>query len=676
MFRGKNAKYTIGRAYDDINGENNQFINYANLFDYKDNGFRFDLNVLTNGGKTINTLEQGIGYLDYSFFKTVKTDSTTVDIPVKDIQSMGNYDPSTDAWSFTAEPGDYKVEISINPLFVPKKLVEDEIIKPIVFEFTLDNSINVYTHEQFKAIFANTKIGESLRTGERVTRGISLHSNIEASIDDNQYFDTTSPNNPLLPHATDAKKAGHTPITMSQNPLWENCENENFAHGSVYKRFSKKDLYETYVINGNCFEMDGSNLPFASIYAFENLSTVSGYEIASVHMALIHYIVSNGNGDDEVSHSELTVNNLKITGNTKKYNSEADGSTIEAMNRNSGGYLGIMGTNGVTLNVNNSIIQNTTVALNPSSEASLYVSTTVVKNCFSNAIYSWDNGDVIVRNCYFEDAGGAAIHVEDTESYERVDGTGSYSTTSIVDIDAYTEINNYVSGDEGFFKSRSFEILITGMKAQFQAGATENGMTMIEKITDPATGLETEKINLIMLAVPRGDNADDKLWDIDKYGNRNYDGGIFKGTHNNMTSIKFGDAQTIGLDTYNKTVAEQVTDRVIAEARELIKQGIIDQFGALPEEQLNAAIDTEIAKEEHQTLIKKNIKEQLAIYQRDYIDTKFLANVLGGNDILPLTNNTNNINDFGSGYMLTAYDIPTFGNSIIVTGVKGLPETE
>lgn len=648
MFRGKDAKYTIGRAYENLNDEDNDFQTYKDLFEYENNGFRFDLNVLTTGGKNIDILSVGVDYLSYKFYTSTGT--------LIDNDSMGEYNKEDDSWAFTAEPGDYKVEISINSLFVPKKSVDDEIIKPVIFEFTLDNSINVYSHEQFQAVFANTKIGDSLRgVDDHVTRGISLHSNIEARLRDDQYYDTTTPNNPFVGLAEDATKAGHTPISDNQDNVWEN---RNHPYGSVYSRFAT-ELNETYVINGNCFEINGSNLPFVSIYAEKNLSNVTGYEIASLHVALIHYIVTNGVNSNSTSNSNLHINDLKILGNTKKYNSEADGSTIEVMNRNSGGYLGVMASYGCDLVIKNSIIQNTTIGLNVNNDTSLDATTTVIKNSFSNAIYCYDNDDISIKNCYFEDSGGPAIHLEDLESYQNYSDKTITPTNAKVFIDTATEVNNYVSGDEGFFKSRSFEILITGMKAQFQEGATQQGMTMLEKVTDPSTGLETEKINLIMLMVTNGDNTNtSKRFVIDANGNHNDNNdGPYTGTGYNMMSLSFG-VNTQGLQTVENSLV-----------RPQVEAGVKAQLtgSGMSEDQVNAYLETDEGK----ALLAQKIAENMPAY-----NTKFVMdNLPGAVDLLQLTTNSNNINDFGSGYMIKGYPIPTFGNSIIVTGVKGLPKS-
>ena len=75
---------------------------------------------------------------------------------------------------------------------------------------------------------------------------------------------------------------------------------------------------------------------------------------------------------------------------------------------------------------------------------------------------------------------------------------------------------------------------------------------------------------------------------------------------------------------------------------------------------------------EGKALVAQHIAENMPAY-----NTKFVMdNLPGAVDLLPLTADSNNINNLGSGYMIKGYQIPTFGNSIIVTGVKGLPKTE
>lgn len=653
MFRGKNAQYTIGRAYEDIGSKLNK---HAKLYTgyYTDtttsfyNGFRFDLNVLTTGGKAINILETGYQYLSYTFYKDngnlkYKEDGTINSGDIIDHDSMGIYNEDMDAWSFTAEKGNYVVEIAINPLYVSNKLVVDGIIKPVVFKFTLDDSINVYTHEQFKAIFAD----------QNLKGGISLHNNIEARLDANQLYG--DPSNPFYDLADNAEKAIGTPISTKNDDIYNLREN---PYGSVYSRI-KTELNETYVINGNCFQIDGSTLPYVSIHAEEDLSVVTGYHIASVHVALIHYI-STDSIDTEASNSNLYINDLKLVGNTKKYNSEADGSTIEAMNRNSGGYLGVMVSYGCGLFVDNSIVLNTTVAINNNNKASLTLTNSVIKNSFSNSIYAYDNGDITITNSLLEDAGGAAIHVEDTETYLEYGTTNVTKCGAKIEISTDTVINNYVSGDEGFFKARSFEVLITGMKAQFQEGALENGMTMIETVTE--NGLPTEKVNLIMLLVPRGDNSDKQRFDINvENGNRtnNDNSGKYIGMGYNMMDLSFKQSKSIVENVVRTQVEKQVRQQAAA-------GGITD------EATIQTLIANQMASEEIQATINATYSGLVSATPAS-INTKELESA-GGVAVIPVIPDQTKKNNLGSGYMLKSYDVPTFGNSIIVMGVKGLPK--
>ena len=608
-FYSKNATYTIGRYFED---ETLTDLYNKGIFQYEDNGYKFDLNVLTTGGITIDTVNPLFGnYLKYEFYDL---DNNPVEI--------GDYNSTTGAWVFTAPNGNYKVKISINPLYVAPKQIADKIINPVTFNFSIDNSVNVYNHEQFKAVYGNLSIGENLYSDGKVVRGISIHSNIETELEANQYYDywKNNPINPAVQEGVDenynqaeALKT-HTPINIDNSVVWELYNKPNYANGNVYERVSNKELYETYNINGNCYTIDGTNLPFVNIYSRGNQSAVTGYYIPSNATAIIKYVVSE---NKDTSQSKLVLRDLHIVGNSTKpvldESSENFQTSIQLMNKNAGGYMAVNLGYGATLDSYNTFITKVGIAINVNRSCSLNLVDSKLVDCWFNGVYGYANSNVTITNSYLKDFGGAIIHLEDTDSAVKVDAAGNVlqelPKPANVTVDTNSVLENYVSGDEGFFKAYSLEVLIMQLKVGFESNVNKKNWTMIKKVKDPVTGLDYEKVNLMMLLVARGDNALEE--DIDKAN------GI-KGAGRNMMNIGFANATTEGL------------------------KGV------------NAAMGTNYT----------------------HLNSSMLINYLNGTDLLVQKTNPayEQAGYLEEGILLTYQpNLPGFGGSIIVTGVNGMP---
>ena len=550
-FYGKNATYTIGRYFED---EKLTELYEKGIFDYKNNGYKFDLNILTNGGMSIDPLNYG-NYLVYKFY-----DSTGVEI-----NNIGVYDDKTGAWSFTAPVGEYKVQISINDLYVAPIQLENETVKPLIFNFTIDNSVNVYNNRQLKIVFNDTSIADGLRLEDgTVERGISIHQNINAELANNQYYDYWK-NNPINPavakgidgnfNQEEALKT-HSPINIDNGDVIDIYDQPNYANGNVYERVSRTALSETYKINGNCYTLDGSSLPFVNIYSRGNQSSIPGYEIPNTAVAMIKYVVTATGGKE----STLVLNDLHIVGNSNKpvldESSENFQTSIQLMNKNAGGYQAINLGYGCSVELNNAFITKTIIGVNINIDCSAKITDSKIIDCWFNGIYGYGNSDLTVTNSYLKDFGGAVIHLEDLESsIQYTDNTyktiaQEIPTNAKITIDEKSVLENYVSGDEGYFKAYSLEVLILQLKAGFEANVNKKNWTMIKQVKDPVTGLEYEKVNLIMLLVARGDNADKEV--IDEANN-------IKGAGRNMMQLGFAGAMTEGLKGINQATGLGLT---------------------------------------------------------------------------------------------------------------------
>ena len=152
-----------------------------------------------------------------------------------------------------------------------------------------------------------------------------------------------------------------------------------------------------------------------------------------------------------------------------------------------------------------------------------YADYTYVNNSWQNSFLGWGVKGLTLTNSKFINSGGAAIHVQDvftaidgngnlinkTESYEHP-LYGQVTLNPKVNIDYSTcEIDNFISGEEPWFKQQGMEVAALNMKSGLDGFAsTYLDRTILKNEIDPVTGLETEKLNFISLNM-----VDAKLFD-------------------------------------------------------------------------------------------------------------------------------------------------------------------
>ena len=340
---------------------------------YDNNGFEFILDVKTSGGEKIN-YHNISDFIQYEFYQYNGTEWVLVPN-----EQMGVY-TSKFAWEFNSSlSGKYKAVISIKDIYVAPKLLSDGAIKPIEFEFELNNRANVYTHEVLRTVYGNTSVD--------FRNGINLHANITPTVTDAQRYtdEFYKADNPFAQYST-ARDGSLVNIgsesyideiyfqLMLSNP--NNYEAIKKYSGNIYLRLSPVDLNENYVVSGNLFTIDGKNLPYSSIESCGNLSPVNGYKIANQQSAIFYYYVTQyipGTWAETknmslLSNSTLVINDLCIYGNTTtpSLNSSSEAElefSLQIMNRNSGGLLGVFISTGSHLELNNSVINNTTIVI-------------------------------------------------------------------------------------------------------------------------------------------------------------------------------------------------------------------------------------------------------------------------------------------------------------------------
>ncbi|MGI6781999.1 MAG: InlB B-repeat-containing protein [Acholeplasmataceae bacterium] len=500
IFRGisKDTDYRSQITYQ-IGKKNPLMTEVGGLADYDENGFKFDLTVRTSGGNKIDPYVYD-DYFEYEYFKHNGTDYEPIATAL-----MADPVSSDGVWKFTAEEGKYKVSIKIKNTYVAPILRPN--IVPLELEFTLNKGANVFTHNVLRKVYATTSLKD----------GINLHANIVASLAPEQRYtpEAVAAGNPFLQYAVDeALRSGNEDdfpggsavnVSFKKIILAANI-NKAYLTGNVYIRASLTDLEEDYYINGNLFTIDATQLTRSSIRSIGNLSKlVDTYKIVNQQASIFAYVSTNL--ETKYSQSTLHIKDMLIKGNTT--NSKLDSSSqaelqnsIELMNRNSGGHVAVQAVYGSNVNITNTAIMNSTIALTMNSGYGKAVLKTVyTQSCWANSIYLHNGGEFELINTLLKDSGGAAIHAEDIYS---TPGTPSPHKVTIDDL---SEIDNFVSGEEGYFKAYAMEFTVMTMKSQMELAVNPQGLTVIKLVTDPTTGLQTEKVNFKFLFVPAGANA-------------------------------------------------------------------------------------------------------------------------------------------------------------------------
>ena len=317
---------------------------------------------------------------------------------------------------------------------------------------------------------------------------------------------------------------------------------------SIYQRTKDSSPTGGVVVNGNFFEIDGSKLPY--VKSDINASQNNSYHIQNTRVSIF-----------DCGHGETAFNNLAIYGNTKNVSSSnMSGSSLsveEYMTITSGGVKGISFSSTLEANekfckdiymrIDNVIIEDTYIGLGNGSATSSEISNTIINNSWSNAYYSYGGRVTKITNSDFLNSGGSSLHITDIEAackndvYEQWlgegdEGYGTKTENPQLIIDSKSHIDNFVSGEEPWFKQQGMEIYALNIKAGLEtlakqvslglneninAGLSAKGMPLvninrtINKVVN-VNGLETEKMNLMAIGMIGHRAADHGHPDVDR----------------------------------------------------------------------------------------------------------------------------------------------------------------
>lgn len=431
------------------------------------NNFHFDLRILDSKGVRVN---QENTALTYQFYRWNGSSYQLLTTDLQDYLSISS-DYQID-FKPLAEGERFKVKI--DPLY-EATLVQSPTLE---FVFEVNDGYNVFTDAELKTLFADFNVQK-----------INIHASIFATLAPEQINEDGTPVNGYAePH-----RVGATNGKIYANP---------------YIRMSNSVDNDNLVINGNYFTINGSNLPHMTVTSdpdggFTDTGFDVSFDVVSVQVAMFYYNVFL---NSSINNNQIAFNNLTLVGNTStpyiNYSQSAEEILLaeQLMSRNSGGYVGITIRNGnahiYNTNIGLMTIGLTTNAYGLTSNDDLvgvYVEYCTFYNEWANSIFGWESSLIDIKNSDLGLSGGAAIHVEDNRP-----GSGGAEDPRVV-LDDATVINNWVSGQEAWFKAYGMTGAALELKTNADKGIAPMNKTIIRLIENPVTGLETEMFNFVLL---------------------------------------------------------------------------------------------------------------------------------------------------------------------------------
>lgn len=257
-----------------------------------------------------------------------------------------------------------------------------------------------------------------------------------------------------------------------------------------------KGQYAPLTVNGNYFAIDGSKVLFNKSKGTNSAGDViATYKIQTTQHTMILNCCSQ----------PLYLNNLSLVGNVENKSAQidADGKTknvAEIMEQTSGGVNGVRTASytdnkGAPAYLKGVNISNCLIGFYTDQGGVMEYSQ--ISNSWANTMYCCAKTASITKisNSIIGSSGGCAMQPED-ERYEY--GNSGTIINDRFEIDfASCKIENFVSGDEPWFKGYSMEVIALGMKSTMESQVSKLGYTIIKEVVNPNTGLASECMNWV-----------------------------------------------------------------------------------------------------------------------------------------------------------------------------------
>lgn len=274
----------------------------------------------------------------------------------------------------------------------------------------------------------------------------------------------------------------------------------NFEDTFIYNRYKADSL--DIKINGNYFDLDASKVPFIRGTSFNAASgAIATYEIQNLQGAFFA----------NKAKCVMSINNVNMIGNTVNQNEMIDPEghsqgIAEVMRQTSGGLSGIKtdyephdaSTVDIQPVIKTSSVNITNTLIAAYIDRSAELSYTHIKNSWANGVYSVpvSHGYVNIDHSIIESSGGCATQDDDNATAKNYGISGLVNPTMNIDFST-SLIENFVSGEEQWFKGYSMEVVALGLKSQINQALAERQKTIIKEVINPATGLPSECMNWV-----------------------------------------------------------------------------------------------------------------------------------------------------------------------------------
>ncbi len=444
------------------------------------NEFIFDLKLI---GVSNNQVVGNTNLLTYSFkkYNQITQEFETVDID--DIATVNG-----EEFVFNSNLVGQTFKVTITPRY--------QDLSETVFEFKLNDAINVHTHEQLKEAFGDLNVSQ-----------INIHREIIASLSAEQYNpDGTAKNFSMVAIGSYLEVDENGKLTKNET-------------GNIYVRYSRNVEEDQLIVNGNHFSINATQLPLLTTnennYANQpgELGIIDGTNIVNVQTSVFFNSVKSSDFSqkatdaitnglsrqafDQIEKNKVVFNNISVFGNTKAPVGDMTNEEIKKMvYENSGGYILLRSENDIE--VNNAVLKFAVISLtvNEFGTDALLNYANIEEN-WANAIYGYAASHVSLQNSEIRNSGGAAVWLEDND-YRAGIATPSF------EMDENSIIDNFVAGTEPWFEAHGISLIAPGLKVGVDDGvatASGNTRTIIETRTNQTTGATFEGFNFAVALV-------------------------------------------------------------------------------------------------------------------------------------------------------------------------------